>query len=621
MRFNAISPALACLALAAFAGCDEPYVQTSRITLPGGQLTLGSERPCSDEKGPMCAADRAPHRARISPFEMDKTEVTRFQYSICQQKNGCRIAPLSDNQYGQRQLPVLVNTPKAAQDYCDWLGLDLPTEAEFEYAARLGPGDVQQDFPWGNGCDKMDHAACGGNTGGPLGNVGSHPLDSNGRGVLDLAGSVGEWVKDEYVAQIGCLDRLSLGAICGADLDCPEAQCTAVTQSGGDCVRGCLPDSIARGDGAIGDVLPRPACVANTASVVEDPLSPYAAGGDDHSGVVRGGSSDDRACSLAGWTRRHATPGGTVGFGFRCVLRGQKPQRPTSYRFTLDRCPSPDYPVQITFTQAMTPASVEVTAWPHVPGPVAPVTPRKGVLDQVRCQDAYIVVPRDYGVLDVKIADYQGCAAWASRPDVQSGYDVPASGVDVLRLAGNDESKCVVPHGQGNCTGGKCTTSCEADWYKKNNKADPGYRDCNGAFVDGCETDVMNDAAHCGTCAVACPTPKTGTVYCDRGACKVQTCITGRADCNQDPADGCEIQVDGTDRLNCGGCRVTCSGNNIIAACHGGACDGECLTGWADCNGNKQKDGCETNITTTANCGACGVACAQGQVCVNGRCM
>jgi hypothetical protein len=78
-----------------------------------------------------------------------------------------------------------------------------------------------------------------------------------------------------------------------------------------------------------------------------------------------------------------------------------------------------------------------------------------------------------------------------------------------------------------------------------------------------------------------------------------------------------------TDLSNCGACAMPCSTNNITPSCVAGSCSsGVCATGFADCNGDKQKDGCEVNTQTDpANCGGCTIACASGQSCVAGACV
>jgi len=71
-----------------------------------------------------------------------------------------------------------------------------------------------------------------------------------------------------------------------------------------------------------------------------------------------------------------------------------------------------------------------------------------------------------------------------------------------------------------------------------------------------------------------------------------------------------------TDPDNCGAVGAVCSWNHVPArACVDGSCNSAaCEAGWADCDGNKQTDGCEASIATVANCGACGVRCSSNHL-------
>ena len=92
---------------------------------------------------------------------------------------------------------------KGAREYCQWLGADLPTEAQWEYAAR---GTVGRSFPWGEEeatCERaiMHDPADGGAPGCGTGRqhtwpVGSRPLGNTQKGLMDMAGNVEEWVRD-----------------------------------------------------------------------------------------------------------------------------------------------------------------------------------------------------------------------------------------------------------------------------------------------------------------------------------------------------------------------------------------------------------------------------------------
>ncbi len=151
------------------------------------------------------------------------------------------------------------------------------------------------------------------------------------------------------------------------------------------------------------------------------------------------------------------------------------------------------------------------------------------------------------------------------------------------------------------CGAGACNGACAA-----------GFADCNNnKQSDGCEIQTAGtDANNCGGCGTVCSNNHMATRTCGAGACN-GACAAGFADCNNNKqSDGCEIQTAGTDANNCGGCGTVCSNNHMATrTCGAGACNGACAAGFADCNNNKQSDGCEIDITTTSNCGTCGNAC------------
>ena len=94
-------------------------------------------------------------------------------------------------------------------------------------------------------------------------------------------------------------------------------------------------------------------------------------------------------------------------------------------------------------------------------------------------------------------------------------------------------------------------------------------------------------------------------------------CAGGSADCDNDATNGCE---DLGTTTNCGACGVVCAaGANATAACVAAACQLTCSAGFGDCDGSAGT-GCEADLTTLANCGACGNACSGIEQCVNGAC-
>ena len=609
------------LSFAALAGgCDSGLtsVPTELVAMPDAPLiTLGSSKDCKDDRGLACDGDRAPHPVRQTGFLMEKTEVTRLQYQECFDKGICPAAAQVAFDADSKNLPVAIDDPDSAARYCEWRGRRLPTEAEFEYAARWSGGAIH-DYPWGDAeptCDQVNHRGCGAGTTGALAAVGTNAFDVNGVGIHDLAGSLPEWVADFYHPHFGCTDRLGYADLCGDDANCPEARCTT---DGKACFRGCQPDAAESGDVPLGEQVTAAAVcqlAPNAALPIYDPIdnSPSSVR------IVRGGGALDRGCTLAGYARRHAAPKKGYYAGFRCV--SQRPAlAPSSYRFTLTGCPSPTYPVKITVTAPDgKPYAFELHDWPALPGAMVVPALRDGVAEHQPCGDVFVVLPRDAGDFKVAVSDYQGCVSWATSKNIINGGDVPVAGPEALSVVGGDEATCKVANGPANCTHGACQTSCTTAWFSSH-QPDTGFRDCNSSFLDGCEIDIQHDGHNCGACGHVCPTVYKGTLACLAGACQIQTCDGTQSDCDLDPATGCEVNL-ANDERNCGACRAVCSANHIASpTCQSGACSGVCDPGWGDCNGDKLTDGCEKSLRTNSDCGACGAACANGKTCINGSC-
>ncbi len=152
--------------------------------------------------------DEAPiHTVTLDAFEMDIYEVTNAEYALCVAAGVCSPPEISgswtrDSYYGDPafdNFPVIYVTWFQADTYCSWRGARLPTEAEWEYAARGGlEGKL---YPWGDESPNCSQAnswqkdsACIGDT-TPVGNYAP-----NGYGLYDMAGNVWEWVGDWYSA-------------------------------------------------------------------------------------------------------------------------------------------------------------------------------------------------------------------------------------------------------------------------------------------------------------------------------------------------------------------------------------------------------------------------------------
>jgi hypothetical protein len=139
-----------------------------------------------------------------------------------------------------------------------------------------------------------------------------------------------------------------------------------------------------------------------------------------------------------------------------------------------------------------------------------------------------------------------------------------------------------------------------------------GRDDCDGDTSNGCETDLLTSAQHCGACDVACAQP--GCV-CENGVPALH-CPEGTQDCDGDVANGCETAV-ASDSANCGVCGHACSADGAgvaSVACEASkcvvTCTGAALALRGDCDGNPD-NGCETLLWNDPdNCGKCGTTCA-----------
>jgi len=172
-------------------------------------------------------------------------------------------------------------------------------------------------------------------------------------------------------------------------------------------------------------------------------------------------------------------------------------------------------------------------------------------------------------------------------------------------------NSCDFPNGAGACQSGVCQlTSC----------ATP-YKDCNLQASDGCEKNTNTDPAHCGACGAACNSTN-GTPSCNNGSCAI-ACSSGFGNCNNNAADGCEVNTN-TSATHCGGCGQACSSNNGSPSCNGGNCAIACNLGFANCD-TDVANGCEVNTNSNVNhCGACNNKCPTPSGgtpnCVNGVC-
>src|SRR5439155_252481 len=142
-----------------------------------------------------------------------------------------------------------------------------------------------------------------------------------------------------------------------------------------------------------------------------------------------------------------------------------------------------------------------------------------------------------------------------------------------------------------------------------------GFADCDGdKSTNGCETNIDTNVNNCGGCAMACSTANI-TRTCSPGSCAGGTCAAGFGSCDRSVGDGCEAILSSA-VANYGGCGASCSSTNIaMRTCASGVCTGTCSSGFADCDGDKRSNGCETNLNTSVtNCGGCAMACSTANI-------
>ena len=164
--------------------------------IPAGEFTMGSTSGGSDES--------PEHKITLDAFWLDQNEVTNAMYALCVEAGNCDLpnstGNYEDTEYAQH--PVVYVSWNDAKNYCEWAGGSLPTEAQWEKAARGGLEG--ENYPWGddapictagadNGTKFDDDDNCNDTGTEPVGSYGA-----NGYALYDMAGNVWEWTADWY---------------------------------------------------------------------------------------------------------------------------------------------------------------------------------------------------------------------------------------------------------------------------------------------------------------------------------------------------------------------------------------------------------------------------------------
>ena len=173
------------------------------ILIKGGEFTMGNDAAGSEE--------RPAHGVTLDPFYIDSNEVTNAQYSAFLRRRSWRVPRVDSgiaswNRWTDAEFPpgfgdhpVVGVWWQDARAYCDWRGDRLPTEAEWEKAAR---GREGRPFPWGAEYVAGDANIGADEDGYPhTAPVGSFSEDATPDGVLDFGGNVSEWVHDWFEAE------------------------------------------------------------------------------------------------------------------------------------------------------------------------------------------------------------------------------------------------------------------------------------------------------------------------------------------------------------------------------------------------------------------------------------
>jgi len=172
--------------------CTSDASPGDTVAVPAGSFMMGCNAEVDDE----CSDDEKPqHAVNLADFAIDVTEVTQDQYAACYAAGAC-TAPACPWDCSQGTLPATCLDWDQAKSFCAWAGKRLPTEAEWEMAAR---GTDALKFPWGNDdadCTRTNMSGCG----DALMPVGSLPDGASPYGALDMAGNVVEMVADYYDA-------------------------------------------------------------------------------------------------------------------------------------------------------------------------------------------------------------------------------------------------------------------------------------------------------------------------------------------------------------------------------------------------------------------------------------
>jgi eukaryotic-like serine/threonine-protein kinase len=168
------------------------------IYVPEGDFLMGSLNTDSRSQ----VDEKPQHLVTLDAFWIDLTEVTNKQYAACVEAGACKppfksSSTTRESYYGNPEFdafPVIYMNWEDANAYCSWVGRGLPTEAQWEKAARGTDGRI---YPWGNNEPNIDLLNFNENVGDTT-KPGNYEAGKSFYGAYDMAGNVWEWVNDRY---------------------------------------------------------------------------------------------------------------------------------------------------------------------------------------------------------------------------------------------------------------------------------------------------------------------------------------------------------------------------------------------------------------------------------------
>ena len=174
-----------------FSGCDVHSISVcpnnEMVVIPAGWFTMGE----NDGR----RSNQPQHRVYLDTYAIQRSEVTNCQFAGYLESTGVQAAGFDIKAAGKHpDWPATGLLWQEARAYCEWLGLRLPTEAEWEKAAR---GTDGRKYPWGDIWDPARTNTLTGGTGHPVA-VGSYPAGQSPYGLLDMTGNAAEWVADTF---------------------------------------------------------------------------------------------------------------------------------------------------------------------------------------------------------------------------------------------------------------------------------------------------------------------------------------------------------------------------------------------------------------------------------------